>query len=364
MTSRRDNTISESRVVYSDVLRILAIFFVILMHVTVIYISEHVINLNTWIPALLYDNISRWCVPVFFMVSGMFLLDPSKANESTKNFLKKRLVAVLIPFITWNIIYAIYRVSIDPSLGFTNLILMGFGSEIYYHMWFVYTLIGLYLITPVVRVFTKYATKGQLEYYLISWFVLTALTSFLTQQFNFNLGFDLRYITGYLGFFILGYYLKNLILSARILRLVYATGIISLIFAFVGNYLLNYKNLFLKNFIFNDFLSINIILTSIALFMFVKNLDPKLQSLAVVRKAVRIPNLSRIVFGIYLFHPLVLDFLKSKTLAINYVILAPYSWALIPTYTIGIFVFCFMCFVIADILARHFRILGFLRLFY
>ena len=50
----------------------------------------------------------------------------------------------------------------------------------YVHFWYLYILIGLYLITPIVRIVVAYADRRIIRYFLILWFVGTGIMSLLT----------------------------------------------------------------------------------------------------------------------------------------------------------------------------------------
>jgi surface polysaccharide O-acyltransferase-like enzyme len=189
------------RIVYADMLRLVAIFFVVLIHACTLYMYDYNLNLRIWSQTLIFDSFSRWCLPIFFMLSGMFLLNPKK-EEPLSVFYKKRFATVLIPFITWTIIYAFRKSDVEGGLSVLSAFKIALSGPIYYHLWFVYTLVGLYLITPVIRIFVKHASDTELKYFLSLWFVFNSLTAILQNHFHISIGYDISYFTGYLGFFV------------------------------------------------------------------------------------------------------------------------------------------------------------------
>ena len=56
---------TEDRIWYLDVLRIVSIFFVIVIHV-----NGHITDEANNMTASFFSNTSRFCVPVFVMISG------------------------------------------------------------------------------------------------------------------------------------------------------------------------------------------------------------------------------------------------------------------------------------------------------
>ena len=77
---------SKNRIVYADLLRIIATFAVIVLHVSVSKWYESPIREYNWQMFNIYDSLVRWSVPVFVMISGMFFLNPNKEIDFKKVF--------------------------------------------------------------------------------------------------------------------------------------------------------------------------------------------------------------------------------------------------------------------------------------
>lgn len=351
------------RIVYADMLRLVAIFFVVLIHACTLYMYDYNLNLRIWSQTLIFDSFSRWCLPIFFMLSGMFLLNPKK-EESLSNFYKKRFATVLIPFITWTIIYAFRKSDVEGELSVLSAFKVALSGPIYYHLWFVYTLVGLYLITPVIRIFVKHASDTELKYFLSLWFVFNSLVAILQNHFHISIGFDLSYFTGYLGFFVLGYYLHTAVLSKKATRLVYMLGVLGLLVTLGGNYLFNYKDHFMVDQSFYTYLNFGIILTSASAFLLFKNSNDSMASNSLVMKVVGIKNLSRIIFGIYLVHPIFIEILKSSSLGLDSWFRSGNVFVVIPVVTLAVFFASLCLFLLVDWLYRRFSIFKVFKLFY
>lgn len=221
---------TQARLVYADVLRVVASFAVIMVHVCGNnWISEDVHSLN-WNILNVFDSAVRWCVPVFVMLSGMFFLDPAR-KVTYKSLFTKSLLRVATAFALWSVFYAIItRITADTpqSIGQTLLNIV-YG---HYHLWFLYMIMGLYLLVPILRKFTQTASRRDIEYFLALYCVFTIISPVLAEfpvaQIFSNIAYrlDLRPIAGYIGYFVAGYYLKAFDFSRVAKRTIYALGVI------------------------------------------------------------------------------------------------------------------------------------------
>lgn len=70
----------KQRIYYFDFLRVLSVFFVIVIHITSVGLQGFEIATAAWIVNSLINSVSRWAVPIFFMVSGALFLAADKRN--------------------------------------------------------------------------------------------------------------------------------------------------------------------------------------------------------------------------------------------------------------------------------------------
>ena len=92
-----------------------------------------------------------------------------------KSIFRKNLPRIAAAFLIWSTFYALYTALLNSRAGtpdslwqiVTNI---AFG---HYHLWFIYMIMGLYLITPILRLFIKGASRRDLEYFLLLYFVFT-----------------------------------------------------------------------------------------------------------------------------------------------------------------------------------------------
>lgn len=152
-----------------------------------------------------------WCVPVFFLISGRFFLDPEREITLEKLF-QKTIPHVITAFIFWSAAYTIYYLL---SGSYAGLNLFGILTEFVhgpYHLWFLYALTGLYLLTPILRKIA--ADDKTLIYTLVLFTVVNIITEYLiylpklgfvAENFVSRLG--LENVTGYMGYYLLGYFI-------------------------------------------------------------------------------------------------------------------------------------------------------------
>ena len=158
-----------------DLIRVVACFLVMQTHAGEIYYIDDSGGLikndkNIW-PGI-FNSFARICVPLFIMISGYLLL-PMKTDYST--FLKKRFTRVSFPFIAFCIFYDIYffiKGDIDLKTMFINIpkILVNYGSELG-HLWFMYMIMGVYLMIPIFSPWITTAKKEHFYFYFIIWLI-------------------------------------------------------------------------------------------------------------------------------------------------------------------------------------------------
>jgi len=288
-----------------DFIRVIAIFLVIVIHVCARLINKWgKIPDDWWLINLSYDAVSRLAVPLFFMVSSYLLLSKS---ESIRDFFRKRAVKVLIPFIAWSLIYTFWYCNNEPDACRLNpIVRLLLTDGIYYHLWFLYALIGFYLVTPVLRLLTASNQKHVLWYLVGLWLVFEPLLSFAKEFWNFKIGISVPMAMGFMPYFILGYLLGELKLSRFWLILSTILWAVSTFITAAGTIFLTTQTGQYQDTFFG-YLSMNVILASatgfILLIWLSKFTSPRISAL--------VKLISPTCFGIYLIHIIVLEVLSG-----------------------------------------------------
>lgn len=294
---------------YFDYLRFLAIVAVVSIHVNILigdYPSE---NQGYWWFANIMDSGVRWCVPIFFMVSGALLLSSSRV-EHLRSFLKRRLSRVLIPFFFVVPIYLLWRNRSQlESLHLGQLLVEVIEGPVYYHLWFVYSIVGLYLVTPLIKHFVKQTDQKHILYFLGLWFIIS-LYGLIGKFTDVHIGFGIPLVVGYVGYFVLGYYLHNFEINQRWLYGIYLLGIAGAVVTAIGTYELTQQNNGMFDDYFYSYFSPNVIIMSIAVYLFIKNLNYNgIKPSSIMNRMVLAINTA--VYGIYLIHVLIIQILSE-----------------------------------------------------
>ena len=298
-----------------DILRVIACYLVIQVHVgEFFYIGESgsVISGDNAFWVNLYNSIGRTAVPLFVMITGYFLL-PVQTGMTL--FFKKRFTRVLIPFVVWCILYALFKfVTGETDMGttFTNIlkIPINFGVEVG-HLWYVYMLIGIYLFAPIISPWIKSASKRGIQFYLCIWAVTLCLPYIhavfpeVWGECFWNNTPMLYYFSGLLGYAILGYYIKaHLSISKAWSN---TTGLILIIIGYgitFGGFhaLLDSSKYVWELELTWGYGTINVAIMALGIFLIIKNLqiDPEKTYTKLIT------DISLKSYGIYLAHIMIL----------------------------------------------------------
>ena len=153
-----ERSIAPPRFFYADFLRALAVAAVIVMHNSSDLADQYgKVPMPDWWAGVFYNGISRFCIPVFVMLSGAFLLRPGK-EVGMKELFFKRLARLCIPLLCWSIIYVAYNYYTgqaqgdeeDPVKKFNlpDTLYTFYKGPVIFHLWYLYMLIGIYLLYP------------------------------------------------------------------------------------------------------------------------------------------------------------------------------------------------------------------------
>jgi surface polysaccharide O-acyltransferase-like enzyme len=135
------------------VLRVLAIVGVVLIHVTGLTTTNDALHRNhVWWAAEVLFLSSKFCVPLFALVSGALLLRPG-SSEPAGDFYRKRMARLIPPLIVWYVVYSAFTIVVlDRDRTFPMLIALWLSGRTYTALYFFWLILGLYVATPWLRV--------------------------------------------------------------------------------------------------------------------------------------------------------------------------------------------------------------------
>ena len=299
-----EDNVKNSRILWIDLLRIIACVMVIVVHAS----SNYVFNFqssNDHFWGNVYGSFARACVPLFVVISGILLL-PLKLNST--DFIKRRFTRVLFPFIIWSLVYVIINyISKGNNIHslINDLVKLPFHfPENGLHLWYLYVLLGLYLLMPVISPWIANVSKRD-ELIFIGIWGFTMLIPFIGKVFpqpfgeaSWNDFGTFYYFSGYIGYLVLGHFLNKYSLPKRNISII--AGII----LFIAVYLLTFGG---QQYIYTHkggfsyqiwgFTTINVALMVVAILLIFKDIQIKNQLLRKI-----IIELSEMSFGIFLVH--------------------------------------------------------------
>lgn len=321
-----------------DTLRVFATFSVILLHVAANVSTQYGNNSEfDWWVGNIYDSSVRFCVPIFLMISGALML--SKTYDSIGLYLKKRVSRILYPFLFWSLIYVMWRILFRvyegdslQSIRIVKYIFIQLKSGAAFHLWYIYMLIGLYLLFPIIGKWINNCKENEIKYFLLIWAItVIAQMPVISKIFP---DITLQYFAGYVGFPVLGYYLITKSYNDKIKMTSSFLIIAGILITMIGTYVITKHNGTFYSY-FYSYLSPNVIISSIGIFLLFKSVN-----LSLCKKySSVIFFFSKYSYGIYLVHVQVLWGLSE--IGISHSFINP---------IIGIPVTSILCFLISSMI--------------
>jgi surface polysaccharide O-acyltransferase-like enzyme len=273
-----------------DLTRILAIFFVIVVHVSYQLVFKWgQIPFDWWMLGNIVDGASRTAVSLFFMISGYLnLIHPMPWKE----YFKKRLPRVLILLVTWSLIH-MFLLAYTGQKEYTlvsafEAILSG---AVYDHLWFMY-----------------------------SWVFFDPIASLIDRFAGFQFGVFLPQATGYFGFYLLGYLLGTREFTKKQSWLALGGWVLASLFIILSTWALT-ASTGKADVTFYYINGLPVLVGAIGLFIFVK-------SIRFDHPLIRLFGTT--TTGVYLMHYIVIDLVKRGVLGVKLSAFHPNPYAGVP----------------------------------
>lgn len=200
----------EGRQCFLDILRVAATCAVVLLHtVTGVMdatdMSVYPLEKKVFLVAL---DLITWCVPVFLLISGYLFLNPNREvtfKQMLKKYCRRIVYALLlfgIPYACLEQIMAERTFRVQMLWESVRLVLQG---KTWSHMWYLYLILFLYLITPALKTILKKTPKWAVYIALTVLFVGSSLVPYVGKLCNLT---DIPALTDngiYLFYYLCGY---------------------------------------------------------------------------------------------------------------------------------------------------------------
>ena len=289
------------RVVYFDILNILAALSVVFLHCnTRVHFFTDTL---AWRQMLFVETFCYWAVPIFLMLSGATLMN-YRERYSTPEFFKKRFLKTVIPFVIWTLISIVDTKVNVFKIGERAFINRFFGSGFESIYWFFIPLFAVYISIPVLSLLKD---NRQILWYMAGGaFLLNSLgpTLFRYIGLQWNGSLSMLTVGGMLLFPILGYLFSVTDFSKKQRIIIYALGLFGAVLRYTVTYILSVRDCKTNRLMF-DYNGFYSIFLACAVFTFFKYF-PLCSQLAASKKAVKVLKaVSSCSFGVYLMHMII-----------------------------------------------------------
>lgn len=314
--------IHEQRLLWADVSRGVAALAIVILHVAsygMVEIGQE--YAGVWMVATFLNSATRWAVPVFFMLSGYFLLKPasSLSLQESVRFYKKRWSRLGLPLVFWTLFYLLLRhtSSFEPGLLMDTLSHWAYTllfDQPFEHLYFLYAICCMYGITPVLNRFVL-SRKNSFRALLLAslfWALVVPSTRFMGV---FWLQFIVYYLFG-------GWMSEQRLNLTQLRPLAFGLLFLASTFAlFLGTTILTMQLHVTQNLKLLNFTHPLVMIQSVSIFLLVYNSDQFLELTLRSLKDTLI-WLSKVSLGVYLLHPVVLwlvaDFIGDASTMVTF----------------------------------------------
>ena len=211
MTLKREKTETG----YLDVLRVYAVTAVVVFHVFAFILKSfgEIISRKEYFISVMLVNIWLWHVPSFVMISGVIFLNTVK-EITVKQLLKKYIFRIVLALFIFGVPFAFMEILFDAGFQFKTgqigmAILNVFQGKLWDHMWYLYMIMGLYLMLPLLKTFVSNTNRRTMEYVILVLFIFTSIIPTVQNIFQIKIGFYLPVNSVFVLYLLMGHYIHH-----------------------------------------------------------------------------------------------------------------------------------------------------------
>lgn len=317
-----------NRIFHADLLRVIAIVSVVTIHVTgELFYDIDRVSLDKWWASNLYMCLSQSGVPLFFMLSGMFLLKSEKSNNFSDVFYH-RIPKIVIPLLFWSCFYSVYNTIYikKVSIDIFKLIKSIYSGNVQDHLWFLYAILSLYLVTPIFKKYFALSSLKEQKIFILFLFIITSFIQPIESLIGIKNPLNVSFLSGYIIYYLMGYYLSNTRINKKNLlkAIIFILIVVKILLLYMARGNEKYFNLLISN------TSVLSILTTAAVFALASSCDWNSIFERLNKTIFRccfeiITSISQASYGIYLIHIIILGIISSRKspLILNYNFIHP-----------------------------------------
>ena len=321
----------KERIAWVDLLKIIACFLVVYAHNCDPSVAVCDSDRRIFLAGVFSGSLTRSSVPLFVMMTGVLLLPTTRTMSQ---FYRRRIGRILPPLIFWSaalpLLYYLYinriPLSTNPAINPADYTLfetlrraVTFIFNFNYTttpLWYLYMLIGLYLIIPLLNAWLVQATRKELRLFLSVWFItlfipyIKMFAPVLGYAGNYgNMGIfgicdwneygTFYYISGFIGYLVLAYYLVTYPLKISLAKtLLYGIPLFLIGYAITSFGFIEVQRYYPGNYAYLEiiwfFTGINVFMMTLPIFVIIQKLP--------VHPNKWLARAASLTFGIYLCH--------------------------------------------------------------
>lgn len=274
---------------------------------------------GVWMSANIVDSIFRFCIPVFFMMPGITLLESVKVDQ-LKPYFKSRFLMSVLPYVFWSLVGLVFNVfylkSVSPDQVTDSYVINGLlNGSLFAIFWFFIPLFGIELSMPIFAGIEQDKRKKIFSYLFIAGLVCNIAIPFFIEVFHFDFDFPIRVlsIAGYLVYLPASWMVANYDFTKKQKIIVFALGIVSLLAMIFGTQILSLKEGAI-NTTYKGYLSLPTFVYSFAFFLGLKEIAPKVMSHPKINKILSV--MVNYTFCFYLMHKFLFEIIQ-RTFDLN-----------------------------------------------
>ncbi len=260
-------------------------------------------NFITWAVVDIYQSLAVIGVPLFLMLTGALLLQPGK-TDSLMGFFKKRWERIGLPTLFWGSAYFAWDfLVLNIPFGISTII-QGILNGPYTQFWYLYVLVGLYLFTPILRVFIAHAEPIVVKYFVFLWIIGVSILPLFSLITNFELTDNVITVTGYVGYMVLGTYLSTMRLRRKPLAIAVVVGIaLTAGLTYMLAATMGGENMYF----FQQYFSPTVMFSAVSLFLLLLTIQPPSQKQelkpSIAQRLIKLISVNTL--GIFLIHVMI-----------------------------------------------------------
>lgn len=279
-----------------DLLRVMASLAVVFIHVSTAPVGSSTMAIpgGTLKNMELIHILMQWSVPVFFMITGFCMM---QKEICTYSYCFSKVMKYIGTLFTVGLFYALLEgVFIEKTISlkiFVNSFKCVISGYTWEHMWFVYSIIGIYLVIPVIHCFMKQGNKNIISLTIILLFfsiIIPAISKYIA--IGFELPFD-----GYLVYVCFGGMIAKCKVDRKWKSISFIAIAISIAYLFV--------NVGKEFFVFKHPI---VCMMAMGIFLLISQADIKSNKMILA--------IAKCSWGIYLIHPFFMN-IALKVMKIN-----------------------------------------------